>query len=135
MPEGDSLARLAHRLDPVLTGRTLVGTDFRVPQLATLDLSDPDRAPLGEALLAEVDLAFVPGLAVSRDGVRLGQGGGYYDTVLPRLRELSGGAPVLIVLHDHEVVDAVPAAGHDVVVDGALTPAGLRSFTPPPAAG
>ena len=39
MPEGDSLARLAHRLDPVLTGRTLVGTDFRVPQLATLDLS------------------------------------------------------------------------------------------------
>ena len=39
MPEGDSLARLAHRLDRILTGRTLVGTDFRVPQLATLDLS------------------------------------------------------------------------------------------------
>lgn len=39
MPEGDSLVRLAHRLDPVLTGRTLLRTDFRVPQLATLDLS------------------------------------------------------------------------------------------------
>ncbi|SFV24599.1 DNA-formamidopyrimidine glycosylase family protein [Micrococcus terreus] len=39
MPEGDSLVRLAHRLDPVLSGRTLLRTDFRVPQWATLDLS------------------------------------------------------------------------------------------------
>lgn len=39
MPEGDSLARLALRLRPVLQGRLLVRTDFRVPQLATLDLA------------------------------------------------------------------------------------------------
>lgn len=39
MPEGDSLVRLADRLRPVLTGRRLERTDFRVPQLATLDLS------------------------------------------------------------------------------------------------
>ncbi|MGM7666373.1 DNA-formamidopyrimidine glycosylase family protein [Microbacterium sp. A93] len=39
MPEGDSLVRLADRLRPVLEGRDLVRTDFRVPQLATLDLS------------------------------------------------------------------------------------------------
>ena len=57
-----------------------------------------------------------------RDDVRLGQGGGYYDTVLPTLRTLSAGAPVVIVLHDHEVVPQVPAAGHDVVVDAVLRP-------------
>ena len=34
--------------------------------------------------LAAVDVAFVPALAVSRQGVRLGQGGGYYDSTLPR---------------------------------------------------
>ena len=39
MPEGDSLVRLADRLRPVLEGRQLVRTDFRVPRLATLDLS------------------------------------------------------------------------------------------------
>ena len=39
MPEGDSLVRLADRLRPVLTGRTLTRTDFRVPQLAVLDLA------------------------------------------------------------------------------------------------
>ena len=39
MPEGDSLVRLADRLRPVLAGRTLTRTDFRVPQLAVLDLA------------------------------------------------------------------------------------------------
>ncbi len=39
MPEGDSLVRVADRLRPVLAGQTLLRTDFRVPQLATADLS------------------------------------------------------------------------------------------------
>ena len=39
MPEGDSLVRVADRLRPVLTGQQLWRTDFRVPQLATTDLS------------------------------------------------------------------------------------------------
>ena len=39
MPEGDSLVRLAHRLRPVLAGRTLTGADLRVPQHATADLT------------------------------------------------------------------------------------------------
>lgn len=39
MPEGDSLVRLADRLRPLLSGQELVRTDFRVPRLATLDLS------------------------------------------------------------------------------------------------
>jgi endonuclease-8 len=39
MPEGDSLVRVADRLRPVLAGQTLLRTDFRVPQLATTDLS------------------------------------------------------------------------------------------------
>jgi endonuclease-8 len=39
MPEGDSLVRVANRLRPVLAGQALLRTDFRVPQLATTDLS------------------------------------------------------------------------------------------------
>ncbi|QNN52248.1 Fpg/Nei family DNA glycosylase [Nocardioides mesophilus] len=39
MPEGDTVWRTAQRLDQALTGRTLRSTDFRVPALATLDLS------------------------------------------------------------------------------------------------
>ncbi len=105
--------------------RVLVPLTLERPRLDWADLTDPGRTPLGESALAQVDVALVPGLAVSREGVRLGQGGGYYDTTLPRLRALSGGAPVVIVLHDHEVVPAVPAAAHDAVVDGVLRPVGL----------
>ncbi len=103
--------------------RVLVPLTLERPRLDWADLADPDRRPLGSDVLAEVDVFLVPGLAVSVDGVRLGQGGGYYDTTLPGAREASGGAPVVICLHDHEVVPSVPADEHDVVVDAVLRPA------------
>ncbi len=39
MPEGDSVWKLARRLDRSLPGRTVVRSDLRVPRLATRDLS------------------------------------------------------------------------------------------------
>ncbi len=33
-----------------------------------------------------VDVALIPGLAFTRDGARLGYGGGFYDQLLPQLR-------------------------------------------------
>ncbi|HLS39304.1 MAG TPA: 5-formyltetrahydrofolate cyclo-ligase [Ornithinicoccus sp.] len=81
---------------------------------------DPDRRPLGQEVLAEVDVALVPGLGVDRSGVRLGKGGGYYDRVIPRLRP---GTPAVVVLHDHEVVDELPAEDFDARVGMVLTAA------------
>lgn len=102
--------------------RVLVPVTLERPRLDWADLADPARTPLGSEVWRGVDLAFIPGLAVSREGVRLGQGGGYYDSCLPHLQELAGGVPVVIVLHDHEVVDALPADEHDTVVDAVLRP-------------
>lgn len=81
---------------------------------------DPERRPLGGGVLDEVDVALVPGLGVDRSGVRLGKGGGYYDRVLPRLRR---GTPAVVVLHDHEVVDELPAEDFDARVGTVLTAA------------
>ena len=39
MPEGDTVWRAARSLDRALAGQILTSTDFRVPQLATVDLS------------------------------------------------------------------------------------------------
>lgn len=39
MPEGDSVYKLARRLDRLLLGRTIVRSDLRLPRLATRDLS------------------------------------------------------------------------------------------------
>lgn len=120
------------RTEPPVDGLTdaLLGAGVRVlvpvtltrPDLDWADLTDPGRTRLGPEAWRTVDLAFVPGLAVTRDGVRLGQGGGYYDTTLPRVQALAGGVPVVVVLHDHEVVDALPADEHDTVVDAVLRP-------------
>ncbi|MDT4940683.1 MAG: endonuclease, partial [Pseudonocardiales bacterium] len=39
MPEGDTVWLTAHRLDQALAGRALTVCDFRVPALATVDLT------------------------------------------------------------------------------------------------
>ncbi|MCE4946816.1 Fpg/Nei family DNA glycosylase [Streptomyces sp. VTCC 41912] len=39
MPEGDTVWRLAHRLHQALAGAPLIRCDFRVPRLATVDLT------------------------------------------------------------------------------------------------
>ncbi len=38
------------------------------------------------------------------------------------------GQTVLAVVHDDEVLDAVPFGPHDRIVNGALTPSGVRYF-------
>jgi 5-formyltetrahydrofolate cyclo-ligase len=44
--------------------------------------------PMGEVFtnLDSIDLVLVPALAIDPDGFRLGQGGGFYDRALPKLR-------------------------------------------------
>ncbi|MGI8948003.1 MAG: 5-formyltetrahydrofolate cyclo-ligase [Ornithinimicrobium sp.] len=88
----------------------------------------------GSEVLQGVDVALIPALAVSRDGRRLGQGGGYYDRVLPVLRQRASTVPVIAVLHDHEWLPQVPSEPHDALVDAVLTTAGVQDvegLTPP----
>lgn len=81
--------------------------------------------PLGLAAVADVDVAFVPGLSVDESGTRMGQGGGCYDRTLPRIRS---GATVICVLHPEEdhTVPALLREPHDVPVDAVLTADGVR---------
>jgi len=58
MPEGDAVLRTARRLDAALTGRRLAETDFRVPALATVDLSGAvvvGSLARGKHLLTRID--------------------------------------------------------------------------------
>ena len=75
--------------------------------------ADPDPAL--------VDVVVVPGVAFTRDGHRLGQGGGWYDRFLPQLRPA---CTTIGVCFREQVVDAVPVEPHDVAIDLVVTDAG-----------
>jgi 5-formyltetrahydrofolate cyclo-ligase len=86
-----------------------------------LGLSEPP-IDLGSNAIATADLVICPAVAVARNGVRLGRGGGSYDRALARIRP---GTPIWAAVYDAEIVDALPSAPHDHLVDAALTPTRL----------
>jgi 5-formyltetrahydrofolate cyclo-ligase len=103
--------------------RTLAPTLLPDADLGWMDV--PDGSPLGLDAITDAEVILVPALAVDLRGHRLGRGGGSYDRALTRVRP---GQTVLAVVHDDEVLHDVPFAPHDRIVDGALTPSGVRYF-------
>lgn len=101
------------------------GPDALAP--ATRGLYEPTGPRLGRDAIRTADVVLVPGLGVSPAGERLGQGGGCYDRVLPRV---PAGTPVAVVLFDDEVGVAVPAEPHDVRVGFALSASGVTVLGP-----
>ena len=71
---------------------------------------------------AALDLILVPGLAFTREGARLGRGGGYYDRLLahPACRAQRVG-----IAYDLQIVHAIPVEDHDQRVHQIITESGL----------
>ncbi len=108
------------RADPDAAGETGVAAG---PGAADLR-GEPDL--LGPDAIGSADVILTPGLAVDRQGTRVGQGGGSYDRALTRRRP---DALVVTLLHDGELADApLPRERHDIRVDAVLSAdAGLVS--------
>ncbi|MDQ6874474.1 MAG: 5-formyltetrahydrofolate cyclo-ligase [Actinomycetota bacterium] len=81
--------------------------------------AEPMGRRLGCSAVAGVDVAIVPALAVDPAGNRLGRGGGSYDRCLARV---PAGIPIVALLHDGELLPAVPAEPHDRAVTHTVTP-------------
>ena len=84
-------------------------------------LLEPVGPRLGATAVGTAEVVVVPALAVSRDGVRLGRGGGYYDRALRLARP---GVVVVALVFDGELVDELPAEPHDHRVTAVVTPSG-----------
>ncbi|MGY2127282.1 5-formyltetrahydrofolate cyclo-ligase [Blastococcus sp. SYSU DS0617] len=91
-------------------------------------LLEPVGPRLGPAAVGTAEVVVVPALAVSRDGVRLGRGGGYYDRALRHARP---DAVVVAVVFDEELLDELPAEAHDHRVTAVVTPSGGWLDLPP----
>lgn len=85
-------------------------------------IPEPTGPALGAGALAEADLVLASCLAATRDGRRLGVGGGWFDRAL-----LHGSttANVWVLLDDDEVLDDMPTEPHDRPVDALVLPSGL----------
>lgn len=80
---------------------------------------EPSGQTLPAQAVTEVDALLIPALAVDRSGRRLGQGGGWYDRMLPLRRE---GVLTFALLHPDELVDGpLPTEAHDENVDAVIT--------------
>ncbi|MBT2383245.1 5-formyltetrahydrofolate cyclo-ligase [Streptomyces sp. ISL-11] len=99
---------------------------------ASRGLLEPDGERLGPSAVTSADAVLLPGLAVDARGMRMGRGGGSYDRVLARLDRAGVSPARVVLLYDNEVVAAVPSEPHDHPVQVAVTPGGVRRFSPRP---
>lgn len=86
---------------------------------------EPSGATLPVSAIADADVVLAPALGVDRTGMRLGQGGGWYDRVLPDARP---GALLVAVAFPEEVRDAgneIPREPHDFPIHAVVTPEGV----------
>jgi 5-formyltetrahydrofolate cyclo-ligase len=82
----------------------------------TLGILEPYN-PVNKISLDEVDVLVVPGVGFDRGGHRIGQGGGYYDTLL----SLHPRGVVIGIAFSIQLVDVVPIELHDKSVDLIVT--------------
>ena len=68
----------------------------------------------------EFDCVIVPGVAFGMDGARLGMGGGYYDTFLPKAAK----AVRIAAAFQCQIVDGIPSLPHDCGMDWIVTETG-----------
>jgi 5-formyltetrahydrofolate cyclo-ligase len=77
---------------------------------------------------ALIDAVILPAVAYDERGMRLGYGGGYYDRLLPLLRD---DCVRVGVVFDEQILPEIPAEEHDACVDVVITPARqIRPDTP-----
>ena len=112
------------RPDGDLDWASYEGPDSMVP--GPRGLLEPGEPPRGVDAVARADAVLVPALAVDGAGRRLGRGGGSYDRALARVGPL---VPLIALVYDDELVEHVPAEGHDIPVRATASPRAGLAFT------
>lgn len=93
------------------------GEAYELARLKGLSEGDLRRGPMNILEPAEAEIVkpsevaawIVPGLAFTRDGRRLGYGGGWYDRLMANAKGFKIG-----VAHDFQIVENLPQEPHDI---------------------
>lgn len=92
-----------------LTLHQFIGADYL--QRSSYGIMEPEGHQLNH--LEMIDFAIVPGVGFTCKGERLGRGGGYYDSLLPKLSN----ALKVGVGFNLQLLKDVPCEVHDVLLD------------------
>jgi len=76
--------------------------------------------PIGIELtdLSLIDLIIVPGIAFTKNGIRMGRGGGYYDKLLVKMHS----AFTVGVGYSFQLKEEIPVLPHDIKLNRIITP-------------
>ncbi len=90
------------------------------------DILEPPKEmwgnPAKEVQAEDLDLVLVPGVGFDRNGGRMGNGQGYYDRLLEKVRP---DAPLIALGYESQLFDNVLVAPHDVYMDKVVTEAAV----------
>lgn len=110
------------------------GLRFAIPRAPWRTTAFNTREPCSAHTVGvtELDALLVPLLACDHTGMRLGQGGGWYDRTLTHAGDSSSKPlPTLIGIgFEQQLVSSLPSEKHDYPLDLFLSAAGWRAFTP-----
>ncbi|GAA6210380.1 hypothetical protein NBRC116602_01200 [Hyphomicrobiales bacterium 4NK60-0047b] len=88
--------------------------------------------PLSTARILNPDVMFLPLVGVDQMGVRLGQGGGFYDRTIEKYTgEKYSGKELLTIglAFETQIVDDLPKQPHDQYLDGLISPSFCKMWT------
>lgn len=91
-------------------------TDFNELESVYFGLFEPIESRTEAVAKDDIDLLFVPGLAYSRKGYRIGFGGGYYDRFLTTFT-----GKTLSLAFSIQMVAELPIESHDIPVKKIIT--------------
>lgn len=86
-------------------------------------------APEATAAIVQPDYLIVPLLAADETGVRLGQGGGFYDRALEKLRQNPAFQAAIGLGFEEQFTESLPSDPHDQHLDYMLTPRRLVALS------
>ena len=81
-------------------------------RMGVYGIMEPTGPAFPEGNYDEIQLAIIPGMAFDRAGHRLGRGKGYYDRLLPKLKN----ARKVGICWAFQLLDEVPNDPHDISV-------------------
>ena len=108
------------------------GETYELAVVKGLDETHLRKGPMGILEPAEAEIVpprdvgtwFVPGLAFTRDGKRLGYGGGWYDRLLA---DAAGDSLKFGIAHAFQIVGDLPCEPHDIPLAGIIDDVALTT--------